>query len=297
VAITLHVRPRGPYSLALSARLAGDATRRFHDGSLTAVFRADGALEQASATQHPDGSLTLRAASEAVLDQLRFVLALDDDHSEFLRRFSGDPLLGDAVHRLHGLRKLRVATVAHALLRALCGQLIESSRARALERRIVRRVTPALGSLHASPSSCELGRLAPAHLRALGLHARRGATLVRVCAGADLERLKALPTAAVAARLGRERGLGPWSVAVVCLEGLGRNEVGLVGDLGLIKLASALRGRWIDASETAELLEPYGEWAGLASVYLLAGFGSGLIPLPHQARVRLPPARFRVAAV
>ena len=27
------------------------------------------------------------------------------------------------------------------------------------------------------------------------------------------------------------------------------------------------------------LLEPYGEWAGIASVYLLAGFGRGLLPV------------------
>jgi 3-methyladenine DNA glycosylase/8-oxoguanine DNA glycosylase len=52
-----------------------------------------------------------------------------------------------------------------------------------------------------------------------------------------------------------------------------------VGDLGLIKLLSALRGEWVDAAETAELLEPYGEWAGLASIYLLAGFERGLVPL------------------
>jgi 3-methyladenine DNA glycosylase/8-oxoguanine DNA glycosylase len=57
----------------------------------------------------------------------------------------------------------------------------------------------------------------------------------------------------------------------VCLHGLGRFEVGLVGDLGLVKLCSALWGRWADADDTRELLEPYGEWAGLASVYLLAG--------------------------
>jgi 3-methyladenine DNA glycosylase/8-oxoguanine DNA glycosylase len=90
-----------------------------------------------------------------------------------------------------------------------------------------------------------------------------------------------LPTDAVVRRLERERGLGPWSAGVVCLEGLGRFEHGLVGDLGLVKLVRALRGRHaVETWETAELLEPYGEWAGLASVYLLAGFGRGLIPLP-----------------
>jgi 3-methyladenine DNA glycosylase/8-oxoguanine DNA glycosylase len=56
----------------------------------------------------------------------------------------------------------------------------------------------------------------------------------------------------------------------VCLYGLGRFERGLVGDLGLIKLCSVLLGRRAEPEETRELLEPYEEWAGLASVYLLA---------------------------
>ena len=63
---------------------------------------------------------------------------------------------------------------------------------------------------------------------------------------------------------------GPWSAGVVCLQGLGRYEHGLVGDLGLIKLCAALLGRRAEAEDTRRLLEPYGEWAGLASVYLLA---------------------------
>jgi 3-methyladenine DNA glycosylase/8-oxoguanine DNA glycosylase len=67
---------------------------------------------------------------------------------------------------------------------------------------------------------------------------------------------------------------------VVCLEGLGRYERGLARDLGLVKLASALWGRWVEAEETDALLAPYGEWSGLASIYLLAGHRRGLVPLP-----------------
>ena len=59
-----------------------------------------------------------------------------------------------------------------------------------------------------------------------------------------------------------------------------------------IKLASALRGRWVEAWETEELLAPYGEWAGLASVYLLAGFGRGLVPLPDGSRAARRAVRF-----
>ena len=36
--------------------------------------------------------------------------------------------------------------------------------------------------------------------------------------------------------------------------------------------------------ETEELLAPYGEWAGLAGVYLLAAWGRGLLPVSPASR-------------
>ena len=279
--VELVVRPRGPYSLRLSARLAGDATRRLRDGVL--VARVAGGLAQAR--QAPDGSVTIRAESPAAAERLRWMLALDADHSPFLRRVERDPLLGPASRRLRGLRPLRTATVAHALLRAVCGQLVDWRTARALERRVLRALATRHGSQAAAagllepPTTAVVAAAAPFELRRVGLHERRAAALVRVCRSVELERLHALPTETVVRRLERERGLGPWSAGVVCLEGLGRSEHGLVGDLGLLQLVRALRGRPAQAHETAELLEPYGEWAGLASVYLLAGLSRGLIPL------------------
>jgi 3-methyladenine DNA glycosylase/8-oxoguanine DNA glycosylase len=212
------------------------------------------------------------------------VLGLDDDHSEFLRLFARDPLLGETTVALRGLRPLRTATVAHSLLRAVAGQLITARRARMIERVVIRAATPSLDGLHRAPTAADLGRFSPARLRDLGLGMRRGATLVRVCRSFDLERLKGLPTERVATRLERERGLGPWSAGVVCLEGLGRFERGLARDLGLVKLAGALLGRRVEAEETDALLAPYGEWAGLASVYLLAGYGSGTVRLRDEDR-------------
>src|SRR5215218_2360488 len=176
------VRPKGPFSLALSARLVGDATRRVDDrGVLTAVVPGANGPVVARAWQQPDGPLVLCAPDDDALERLRFVLALDFDHSPFLRLAAEDPLLRRASLGLQGLRPLRTATVAHALLRAFCGQLIESSRARAIERRIIRDVTPALGGgrLHAPPTAACLTRRSPAELRRTGLHARRGAALVR----------------------------------------------------------------------------------------------------------------------
>jgi len=277
--VAADLRPRGPYPLALSARRASDATRTFRDGILNAVVPAGRGV----AWQRPDGVVCLRATGEEAFDQLRFCLGIDDDHTPFVLRFQRDPLLGTTVRRLRGLRPVRLATVAQALLRALCGQLILASEARALERRIVRAATGRRDGLSIPPATADLARFSPAELRRLGLHARRGATLARLTRSIELQRLKDEPTDAVADRLLRERGLGPWSLGVVCLEGLGRFERGLEGDLGLVKLLGAMRGRRVDGWETAELLEPYGEWAGLASVYLLAGFGRGLIPVARAA--------------
>jgi 3-methyladenine DNA glycosylase/8-oxoguanine DNA glycosylase len=274
--VELDVRPRGPYSLALSGRLAGDATRRMREGVV--VARCGGGV--ARAWQSPDGTVRIRSESEEAAEKLRWVLALDDDHSEFLRRVADDPLLGRTAKHLRGLRPVRTATVAQALLRAVCGQLVDWKTGRSLERKVIRSLSRADGDgLSEPPSTTSLGAVAPFELRRLGLHERRGAAVVRLCRSLELERLHALPTDAIVRRIERERGLGPWSAGVVCLEGLGRHEHGLVGDLGLVKLLRELRGRPVEAWETAELLEPYGEWAGLASVYLLAGFGRGLIPL------------------
>ncbi len=267
------ILPRRPYSLALSARLRSDVTRRFRDGVLTVALEAAGSPALARVRQRPDGSLevAIEAAEPGeALDRLRFVLAVDADHAPFLRRFADDPLIGRAVRSLRGLRPLRTATVTHSLLKAVCGQLIQASAARALEARLLRALGTPLGDLILPPTRATFGSLAPAQLARAGLVARKANALVRLSREWDVERLRGVETRAAAARLERERGLGPWSAGMVCLHGLGRYEQGLVGDLGLVKLCGALLGRRAEPEDTRRLLEPYDEWAGLASVYLLA---------------------------
>jgi 3-methyladenine DNA glycosylase/8-oxoguanine DNA glycosylase len=292
------VRPAGPYSLALCIRHLNDATRHMRDGLLTTAMRVGDNVELATARQLVDGRMHLRAQSDAGMQKLRFILAIDDDHTEFLRRFARDPLIGEATRAFQGMRVLRLPTVAQTLLRAFCGQLIDTRTARALEHIIVRATCERIDGtdLYAPPTTAMLAAYAPSRLRQLGLHARRAASLVRICRSLDLERLHDVPTDAVAARLQRERGVGPWSVGVVCLEGLGRSERGLVGDLTLVKLMSDLTGRWVETYETAELLEPYGEWAGLASVYLGFAYAKGLVPLAERKHGGKPRAFFRTPA-
>ena len=272
-------RPRGPFSLRLSAAWASDATRRFDGRILVGLFAIEDGVARACVWQTSDGRIEVRSESEEALEQLRAVLPLEADHSEFLRRFADDPMLGRTLRALAGKRPLRVGSVTQALVRAVCGQLIASSEARRIERRLIRFACRTDGVFCVPPTpDCFAGR-APVELQRFGLTARKASTIVRLCRTVELERLRGLEPRRVAERLERERGLGPWSSGVIGIEGLGSYELGLVGDLGLIKLCTALLGRPAEPPDTAELLAPYGEWQGLASTYLLAGFGRGLLPV------------------
>jgi 3-methyladenine DNA glycosylase/8-oxoguanine DNA glycosylase len=273
VPLETTIVPRPPYSLALSARMRSDTTRRLRDGVLTVALEADDCAALARVHQRPDGTLAARIEGErpeAALAKLRFVLAVDDDHTEFLRRFGSDRFIGMATFRLRGLRPLRTATVTHALLRALCGQLISAREARRIEARCIAAAAPVHAGLNLPPNRSTYASWSPARLCSHGLVARKASALVRISRSFDLERLRNVPTDAAVRRIEQERMLGPWSAGVICLEGLGRYEHGLVGDLGLMRLCTRLLGREATVEDTVELLRPYGEWAGLASIYLLA---------------------------
>jgi 3-methyladenine DNA glycosylase/8-oxoguanine DNA glycosylase len=275
-------RPRGPFSLRDSAVWASDATRRFDGRILVGLFEVEDGVARACAWQNSDGRIELRSHSEDALEQLRGVLPLEADHSEFLRRFADDPLLARTIRVLPGKRPLRVGSVTQSLVRAVCGQLIAAGRARRIERSLIRSTCETDGVFFVPPTpACFAGR-APAELQRYGLTARKASTIVRLCRTLDLERLRGLTPAGVAQRLERERGLGPWSVGVIGLEGLGCYDFGLVGDLGLIKLCTAMLGRPAEPPDTAELLARYGEWQGIASKYLLTGLGRGLLPVRYE---------------
>jgi 3-methyladenine DNA glycosylase/8-oxoguanine DNA glycosylase len=270
------LRPSGPYALDACARPANDRTRSFRDGLLTTVFEASGEPALARVWQRADGCLHVHIESrepEAALETLRFILAVDADHTEFLRRFRNDPLIGRTPPRLQGLRPLRTGTVTHALVKALCGQLIAAREARRIEARLLSVAAEQHAGLSLPPRRSTFAPLAPASLCAHGLVARKASALVRISRSLDLEKLRGVATAVAVTRIVQERTLGPWSAGVICLYGLGRYEHGLVGDLGLIKLCTTRLGRPATPEDTADLLAPYGEWAGLASLYLLAGAG------------------------
>lgn len=266
--------PRGPYSLARSAAAGSCPTRRFRGGVLELAVDVAAAPARAVVVQRRDGDLTVRMEAsdpDAALDLLRRHLAVDVDLTDFYRTVADDPLMGPMTRRLRGMRPLPLLAPAHALLRGVCGQLVRQRDARRVEFAAARAVGRPLGDLHLPLTTPEVRRLPIALLMSAGLAERRAVALVRVLRSLDPDVLASLPTPEVVARLCRAPGIGPWTAGVVCVDGLGRLDHGLVGDLGLMRVMAAAAGRVVAVDETAALLDRYAPYQALASAYLLAG--------------------------
>jgi len=162
--------PVGPYRLRLMAR--GGIWRGALPGNRVAT-----------AQQRSDGRVVVRAPDEESLGTARFMLAVADDTGGFHARFARDPLIGASARALVGYRPLRLATVTQAAVRAVCGQLIEARRARALERAVARTCGDT------AISSDALRRLSPLDLRRLGLAQARASALARLVAGTSVTRV------------------------------------------------------------------------------------------------------------
>ncbi len=274
-----HVlRPAGPYSLAQTFGNAPGPSVHRDRGGVSLVFRAAGAPAGARVWQRPDGAVVARidaADQDAALTELRFALAIDDDHGAFLTLAADDALLGAVVTGRRGMRPAR-STVAQALVHAFAGQLIPGREAWRIEARITRRLGTTHQGLPLPLCGDELRASSAAQFVRDGLAPQRASALARAARTLDLDGLRTRPDHEAVARLARERLIGPWSVGVVGLRGLGSYAYGIAGDLGLMRLCGNLLGRTPTVADTEELLARYGPWAGLASLHLVRH------PLAHR---------------
>jgi 3-methyladenine DNA glycosylase/8-oxoguanine DNA glycosylase len=267
--------PAGPYRLPGPGR---DGVMIARDGALTRLLWWGG--EQvvvrawaASKAVRIRAEGQSRAAAAAGIERMRFALGTDHDLSEFHRRFRWDPLVGPVIRRTPWVRPRRRPEPFEALAWAVCEQLIESGRAAAIQRRIVRRHGrhSACGTLRAPPSAEWLAGRAPAELDACGLAPKRSIALVRaareVASGrADLAehepawtRLRAIPN------------IGSWTLEMLAVAGQGRDDQLPALDVAYLKfvgLAAGL-GRRATEEEVREFFAPYGEYAALAGCYAL----------------------------
>jgi 3-methyladenine DNA glycosylase/8-oxoguanine DNA glycosylase len=215
-----------------------------------------------------------REAALLAVDRMRFALGTDHDLSEFHARFRRDRLIGPAIRTRPWVRPRRRPEPFEALAWAICEQLIDSGRAGAIQRRIVRRHGPrsACGTLRDVPSAEFVAGRSPAELEACGLAGKRAIAMIRaareVASGrADLmreheeawRRLRTIPN------------VGSWTLEMLAFEGQGRDDQLPAGDLAYVKLVGRLAGlgRRATEDEVRAFFAPYEPFAALAGLYAL----------------------------
>jgi 3-methyladenine DNA glycosylase/8-oxoguanine DNA glycosylase len=260
-----------------------DGVLRHRDGVLSRLVHVEGEPVVVRVAQTARDRVLFGARAERPelaeegIARLRFALGVDDDLAPFHDRFRWDPLIGPALRADPGRRIRRRPDPWEALAWAITEQLIEYSRAAAIQRRLVRalgRVCPRTG-LRDVPEPGAVAGLAPARLCAWDLAEARALALVRAARevaagrvdlrGADHERGWR--------RLRTIRGVGPWTVETLALFGQGRHDVLPAGDLGYLKLVGRLttgNPKAVAAEdEVREFFRPYEPWAGLAAAFAM----------------------------
>ncbi len=295
MSLELEVRPPSPFRLPTHGSedgvmrvQRGVTSRLLHvDGSPVLVrawepgkdrvaLRAEPLDPNVIAVPRPDAVAPARQAGDAdlalAIERMRFALGVDDDLSEFYRRFRGDPLLGPLLRRRPHLRPRRRPWPWEALAWAVVKQLIETGRAARIQRRMVGRWGPRLGpgreGLRDVPTADLIAGRAPVEMESMGLALKRAIAL-RAVAGFVAGGRSDLSDPGADRRLLGVREIGPWTVQCLGLFGRGEADSLPAGDLIYLKLVGRLArlGRRATVEEVEEFYAPYAPFRGLAGAW------------------------------
>jgi 3-methyladenine DNA glycosylase/8-oxoguanine DNA glycosylase len=252
--------------------------RAWEAGKQRVMLRAERLDPGAITAPGPAVAVPSREAGEdelaLALARMRFALGVDDDLSEFYRRFRGDPLLGPLLRRRPYHRPRRRPWPWEALAWAVVKQLIESGRAARIQRRMVGRwglrLGPGRKGLRDVPSAELIAGRAPVEMESLGLALKRAIAL-RAVAGQVAGGRCDLDVPSAERRLLAVREIGPWTVQCLGLFGRGDPDSLPAGDLMYIKLVGRLArlGRRATVEEVEEFYAPYAPFRGLAAAWTI----------------------------
>ena len=280
--VRVEVRPRWVFALPLRngldglTRVRGGVLHRLlHLGEVPVLVR----VAQPSRDRVVFGARASDpAAAEWGIERMRLALGIDQDIEPFYERFRFDPLIGPSLRSTPGLRVGGKPDPFEALAWAISEQLIEFSRAAAIQRRLIARFGRrcAVTGMRDSPTATVLAAQAPALLQSLDLSGGRAVALVRVAREVANGRVDLHDPDHERGwrRLRAIRGIGNWTVQMLALTGQGRLDQLPAGDVGYLKLVGRLRGSgdpWARATEdeVSEFFAPYAPWAGLAGLHAL----------------------------
>ena len=278
------VRPPWPFRLRGSSP---DGLLRRRGAALQRLLHRDGVPVLVGVMQaaHERVVFVARSASEEAarwgVERMRFTTGVDEDLRPFYDRFRDDPLIGRTLRADPALRVWRRPEPWEALAWAITEQLIAFNRAVAIQRNLIARLGRrcAATGLRDMPAAAAVAAAAPAEIVAAGLSPMRAITLRR--AAREVARLDP-GEPAVLRRLRAIPGIGPWTMEMLALYGLGRYDKVPGGDLGYLEIVGRLktghRHARAEEAEVREFFAPYGEWKGLAGEYLRVAASRGQLP-------------------
>jgi 3-methyladenine DNA glycosylase/8-oxoguanine DNA glycosylase len=291
--LDVEVRPPWPYRLPAGG--GGDAVMRVRRGVVTRLLHVDGRPAVVRAAQRRDGAVLMRAEAdsredrERAVERMRFALGVDDDYRELYELFRADRLLGSAIRQRPWHRPRRRPWAWEALVWSITKQLIESSRAAAIQRRMVfrwgsRRADADGLTLRDVPTPELIAGRSPAELAAKDLAPGRALAMIR--AAREVSRGRVDPgDPEDDSRLLAIREIGAWTLQCLALYGRGDPDSLPAGDLGYLKLVGRLAGlgRRATIEEVEEFFRPYEPFRGLAGDFMLFAH--------HKTVAKGPPLR------
>jgi AraC family transcriptional regulator of adaptative response / DNA-3-methyladenine glycosylase II len=205
----------------------------------------------------------------AAVARCRRLLDLDADPAAVDDALAGDPALAATVRTRPGQRVPRCVDPAELAVRAVLGQQVTTAAARTVAGR--------LAASHGEPVTDSVGGLRylfpdPAALVDVelpGPSARRRAfgRMVAALAGGRIDLGPGADRSDARAGLAALPGVGPWTVEVVAMRGLGDPDAFPASDLGVRRAAAAL-GLPRSASALSRRAEPWRPWRAYATQYL-----------------------------
>lgn len=289
------ISPRAPFRLDLTAwalrRRAHNAIDRWDGHTYSRALELNGApaviaVRQGNQPERPRLTATLTGpgigheAETPARAALSRLLGLTVDLSAFVALASRDPVLGELVPPLRGLKPPRFPSVFEAVVNAIaCQQLSLGVGIHLLNRLTAawgRPVAGQPGAVRAFPTPQTLASADPVELRRIGFSSVKARTIVDTArAVADgslnLEALSQLDDRAAVERLTSLRGIGRWTAEYVMLRGLGRLHVFPGDDVGARNKLERLLGtrRRLDYEAVRDLLARWQPYAGVVYFYLL----------------------------
>jgi AraC family transcriptional regulator of adaptative response / DNA-3-methyladenine glycosylase II len=220
------------------------------NGAYRRTLRLPSGNGAVSLTPHPGHVQCLLVLDEirdlsTAISRCRRLLDLDADPTAVMEALGRDPALTEIVAREPGQRIPRTVDERELALRAVLGQQISTAAARTHASRLAIRYgqpinDPIGGLTHCFPSVEDLAELDPAHLAVPTSRRRTFQTLVSRLTSGEISLDPGCDWFHARQQLLKVPGIGPWTVEIIAMRGLGDPDAFPATDLGVRAAAKGI---------------------------------------------------------